>query len=132
MPRQQVLDNRGAVAVYKPDGTSSLQPYVAPAYMYLQNGSAFQTISPVSIANIIFDALAIKTRYNITVINSNTPTCAFQMPIGTYLVNFNCNMTSTLVDATSGMYVSVNGSQLTNVADAPYFTSFNQAAGTAI
>jgi len=130
-PRRIVLDNRGSVAVFQPNGSSSLQPYVSPAYMNLSNGVSFQTMPPTTFTNIIFNEAKIRTRYNITVINSNTPTCAFQMPVGAYLVNFNCTTFATDVTDKIAMYAYVNGNRL-NAPDAPFFNTLNSAFGIPI
>lgn len=130
-PRRTVLDNRGSVAVFQPNGSSSLQAYVSPAYMNLSNGAGFQTMPPAVFTNVIFNEAKIRTRYNITVINSGTPTCAFQMPVGAYLVNFNCTTFATNITDKIAMYAYVNGNLL-NAPDAPFFNTLDSAFGIPI
>ena len=131
-PQTTVLDNRGSVAVFNPTNlTSSLQPYTAPAYMYLQNGAFFQTIDPSTIANIQFNEVSVKSRYNIFINDSNTPTSSFEMPIGTYLINFNCNLNVQNASGSLSMFVSVNGA-IISVENTPFNNSTNQNPGVPI
>jgi hypothetical protein len=131
-PQNTVLDNRGSVAVFQPTNlTSSLQPYTAPAYMYLQNGPFFQTINPNTLSNIEFNELSVKSRYNIFINDSNTPTSSFQMPIGTYLINFNCNLNVQNSSGSLSMFVSVNGA-IISVENTPFNNSTNQNTGIPI
>jgi hypothetical protein len=132
MPRQIVQDDRGSVAVFQQNGTSSsLQPYVAPAYMYLQNNTTATFIGPVTIQTIIIDAANMMTAYNIIVVRSNTSSSGFQMPIGTYLINVNFNLSYQGGNfATFGMYASVNGEQLTTISRAPFFNNQTFTAST--
>jgi hypothetical protein len=120
LPQIPVPDSQGSVPVFQPNGTSSLQPYSSPAYMYLQNSFSPQVIAPSTRAALIINAAQIKTRYNIFVNQSNTSQSNFSMPIGTYIVNFNCNINYTLVSGFIGMYASVNGSFIADTRDMPF------------
>ena len=123
MPREPVNNSQGSVSVFKANGTSSLQAYDAPAYMYLNNGFTFQTINAGTTANIIFNATSIKTRYNIFLNEPGTSQCNFTMPVGTYLINFNCNVAIGRVGTGGfiGMFASVNGSDISDVRDMPFY-----------
>ena len=125
-PRQTVLDDRGSVAVFQPDNTSSLQPYVAPAYMYLQSNPA-QFIGGSENYVIILSNERIRSRYNINVNESGSFNSYFTMPIGTYLVNFSCKYFSTNPTNPTAMYVSVGGA-LIDIGDAPFSYFLNTPA----
>jgi len=123
MPREPVNNSQGSVSVFKANGTSSLQAYDAPAYMYLNNGFTFQTINAGTTANIMFNATSIKTRYNIFLNQPGTSQCNITMPVGTYLINFNCNVSISRVGTGGfiGMFTSVNGSNISDVSDMPFY-----------
>jgi hypothetical protein len=120
LPQIPVPDSQGSVPVFRPDGSSSLQPYSSPAYMYLQNGFNAQVIQASTRSALILNATGIKTRYNIFLNQSNTSQCNFTMPVGTYIVNFNCNLNYTIQTNFIGMYASVNGALITNTRDMPF------------
>jgi hypothetical protein len=123
MPKEPVNNSQGSVSVFKSNGTSSLQAYDAPAYMYINNGFTFQTINAGTTANIIFNAASIKTRYNIFLNEPGTSQSNFTMPVGTYLINFNCNVSIGRVGTGGfiGMFTSVNGSDISDVRDMPFY-----------
>lgn len=121
MPKQAVNNSQGSVAVFRADGSSSLEPYSATAYMYLQNGFNAQLIQASTRAALLLNGgTNIKTRYNIFLNQPNTSQCNFTMPVGTYIVNFNCNLNYTIQTNFIGMYASVNGAHITNTRDMPF------------
>lgn len=123
MPREEVKNDEGSVAVFKPDGSSSLQAYTSPAYLYYQDLTS-QSIPATEIQNIILFETGLRTGYNISLINPNSSNSAFRMPIGTYLVNANFNFFYSGLGGVGipyyGMYVSVNGQELANTRTAPF------------
>jgi len=121
MPKEPVNNSQGSVAVFKANGSSSLEPYSATAYMYLQNSFDPQVIAASTRSALILDGgTNIKTRYNIFLNQPNTSQCNFTMPVGTYIVNFNCNLNYSIVTNFIGMYASVNGAHIANTRDMPF------------
>ena len=115
-PREEnLIGGDGAVAVFKNDGTSSLQVYTEPAYFYMSNSNGGADID--SRGNVNFDIDLINSLYNITRVDD----LSLRMPKGTYLcnVNFAPSISSTPNNTPrSNMYFSIDGSTDTN---APFY-----------
>ena len=115
MPKEQNLISDGALPVFNPDGTSSLQPYTQPAYFYMANSSGGADID--SRGSIAFSANKINSLYNITRLNDLN----LSLPKGTYLCNVSFSpyvQNQPNNTPRSSMYFSVNSSTDTN---APFY-----------
>jgi hypothetical protein len=123
LPRETVDDVEGSVAVFKPNGTSALEAYTSPVYLYYQEFT-LQRFPLGQLNNIVLYDTGLRSRYNISLINPNTSDSSFRMPIGTYLINCNFNFFAQGLVAPSseayGIYVSVNGQILADTKTAPF------------
>jgi hypothetical protein len=115
MPKEQNLISDGALAVFNPDGTSSLQPYTQPAYFYMANSSGGADVD--SRGSIAFSENKINSLYNII----RNDDLNLSLPRGTYLCNVSFSpyvQNQPNNTPRSSMYFSIDGSTDTN---APFY-----------